>query len=198
MGVLSAAAAIRKLSHTGLPLVSQPFEPCGRRCSVRLHTVRRPRLALGDGAATRVGYMWTHLPILGNRRAFAASLCLCAGSACAQAGTAVGLKRTPPCSVFKTPFHGVDVFVSVCVRLLCLLCVAVCSTSLVSAVRSVSKTLARELDRKGTVESLSEARVTPPMTGMRHSHLAREILYLEFGVTLMLSACVFHVFCSSL
>ena len=49
--------------------------------------------------------------------------------------------------MFKTPFHGVDVFVSVCVLLLCLLYVAVCSTSLVSAVRSVSKTLARELSR---------------------------------------------------
>jgi len=28
----------------------------GRLCSVRPHTVRRPRLALGDGAATRVGF----------------------------------------------------------------------------------------------------------------------------------------------
>jgi len=45
----------------------------------------------------------------------------------------------------KTPFHGVDVFVSVCVLLFCLLYVAVCSTRLVCAVRSVSKTLAREL-----------------------------------------------------
>jgi len=35
--------------------------------------------------------------------------------------------------------------VSVCVLIFCLLCVAVCSTSLVCAVRSVSKTLAREL-----------------------------------------------------
>jgi len=42
-------------------------------------------------------------------------------------------------SVVKSPFHGVDGFVSVCV-----LYVAVCNTSLVCAVRSVSKTLARE------------------------------------------------------
>jgi len=27
-----------------------------RRCSVRPHTIRRPRLALGDGAATGVGF----------------------------------------------------------------------------------------------------------------------------------------------
>ena len=56
MGVLSAAAAIRNLPHTILILVSQLFEPCSRRCSVRPHTVRRPRLALGDGAATRVKF----------------------------------------------------------------------------------------------------------------------------------------------
>jgi len=43
-----------------------------------------------------------------------------------------------------TPFHGVDVFVSVCMLLVYLLCVAVCSTSLVCAVRTVFKTLARE------------------------------------------------------
>ena len=61
-GVLSAAAAISKLPHTILILVLQRFEPCGRRCSVRPHTVRRPRLALGDGAATRVGFfgLWFH------------------------------------------------------------------------------------------------------------------------------------------
>jgi len=47
--------AIRKLPHTILTLVSQRFETYGRRCSVRPHTVHRPRLALGDGAATRVG-----------------------------------------------------------------------------------------------------------------------------------------------
>ena len=41
--------------------------------------------------------------------------CLCAGSASAQAGASVGLKLTPPCSVFMTPFHGVDAFVSICV-----------------------------------------------------------------------------------
>ena len=29
--------------------------------------------------------------------------------------------KTPPCSVFKTPFLGADVFVSVCVLLFCLL-----------------------------------------------------------------------------
>ena len=46
--------------------------------------------------------------------------------------------------MFKTPFHGVDVFVSVCVLLFCLLYVAVCSTSLVCDVRSDSKTLTRE------------------------------------------------------
>jgi len=55
VGVLSAAAAIRKPPHTILTLVSQRFEPGGRCFSVRLHTVRRPGLALGDGAATRVG-----------------------------------------------------------------------------------------------------------------------------------------------
>jgi len=44
-----------KLAHTSQTLVSQRFESCGRRCSVRPHTVHRPRLALGDGAATRVG-----------------------------------------------------------------------------------------------------------------------------------------------
>jgi len=52
VGVLSAAAAIRKLPYTILTLVSQRFETGGRRCSVRPHTVRRPRLALGEGAAT--------------------------------------------------------------------------------------------------------------------------------------------------
>jgi len=45
----------------------------------------------------------------------------------------------------KTPVcHGVDVFVSVCVLLFCLLYVAVFNTTLVCAVRNVSKTLARE------------------------------------------------------
>jgi len=47
-----------------------------------------------------------------------------------------GLFLTPPCSVFKKPFHGVDFFVSVCLLLFCLLHVAVCSTSLVCAVRN--------------------------------------------------------------
>jgi len=56
VGVLSAAAAIKQLPHTILILVSQRFETGGRRCSGRPHTVRRPRLALGDGAATRVGF----------------------------------------------------------------------------------------------------------------------------------------------
>jgi len=59
----------------------------------------------------------------------------------------VGLWLTPPRSVLKPPFHGVYVFVPVCVLLFCLLYVAVCSTSLVCAVRSVSKTLAREYVR---------------------------------------------------
>jgi len=56
VGALSAAAAIRKLPHTILTLVSQRFEIGGRCCSVHPHTVRRPRLALGDGAATRAGF----------------------------------------------------------------------------------------------------------------------------------------------
>jgi len=43
---LSSPAAIRKLAHTGLTLVLLRFEPRGRRCSVRPHTVRRPRLGL--------------------------------------------------------------------------------------------------------------------------------------------------------
>ena len=54
VGVLSAAAVLRKLPHTILIFVSQRFEPCGRRCSVRPHTVRRPRLALCDGARESV------------------------------------------------------------------------------------------------------------------------------------------------
>ena len=57
MGVLSAAAAIRKLPHAILTLISLRFETGGRRCSVRPHTVGRPRLARGDGAATRVGFL---------------------------------------------------------------------------------------------------------------------------------------------
>jgi len=36
------------------PRVNGSLVPCGRRCSVCPHTVRRPRLALRDGAATRV------------------------------------------------------------------------------------------------------------------------------------------------
>jgi len=56
VGVLSAAASIRKLPHTILTSVPQRFVPGGRRCSVRPHTVRRPKLALGYGAATRVGF----------------------------------------------------------------------------------------------------------------------------------------------
>ena len=36
--------------------LSRSPNPGARRCSVRPHTVRRPRLALGDGAATRVGF----------------------------------------------------------------------------------------------------------------------------------------------
>jgi len=46
VGVVSIAAAIRKLPYPILSLVSLRFEPCGRRCSVRPHTVRRPGLAL--------------------------------------------------------------------------------------------------------------------------------------------------------
>jgi len=59
VGVLSADAAIRKLPHTILALVSQRFEPGGVRCSARPHTIRRPGLALGEGAATRVGFVGT-------------------------------------------------------------------------------------------------------------------------------------------
>ena len=65
---MSAAAAIINLLYTLLNLVSQRSEPCGRRCSVRPHTVRRPRLALSDCAATQVAvsldrctYMYIHL-----------------------------------------------------------------------------------------------------------------------------------------
>jgi len=47
--------------------------------------------------------------------------------------------------------HGVDRFVSACVLLLCLLYVAVCSTSVVCAVRSVSKTRAREAIRTSAI-----------------------------------------------
>jgi len=54
VGVSSAAAAIRKLPHTIITLVSHRFEPGGRRCSVRPHTVRRPRLAIGDSARESV------------------------------------------------------------------------------------------------------------------------------------------------
>jgi len=64
MAVLSAAAAIRKLPHIILTLVSSRFETGGRRCSVRPHAVRRPRLALGDGAATRVGFFGPAHPCL--------------------------------------------------------------------------------------------------------------------------------------
>jgi len=49
--------------------------------------------------------------------------------------------------VFTTLFHGVDVIVSVCVLLSCLLHVTVSSTNLVYAARSVSKILARETDK---------------------------------------------------
>jgi len=34
----------KKFSHTILTLVSSRFEPGGRRCSVRSHTARRPRV----------------------------------------------------------------------------------------------------------------------------------------------------------
>jgi len=50
--------------------------------------------------------------------------------------------------------HGVNVSVSVCVLLFCLLYVAVCSTSLVCAVRSVTKTLAREQTRGTNIRRL--------------------------------------------
>jgi len=56
VGVLSAPAATRNPPHIILTLVSQRFGTGGRRCSVRPHTVRRPRLALNDGAATQVGF----------------------------------------------------------------------------------------------------------------------------------------------
>jgi len=54
-GGFYGVAAMRTLPRAILILVSQSFNPCGRRCSVRPQTVRRPILALGDGAATRVG-----------------------------------------------------------------------------------------------------------------------------------------------
>jgi len=50
----------------------------------------------------------------------------------------------------------VDVVVSVCVLLFCFLCVAVCSTSLVCAVRSVSKTLARGRSHTHTTKTRSQ------------------------------------------
>jgi len=64
-GLARAAAATRILSHVSLILVSQRFEPCGRRCSVRPNTVRRPRLALGDGAATRECFSGSQVTRLG-------------------------------------------------------------------------------------------------------------------------------------
>ena len=55
-GCLERCCSNKKTPPSSLTLVSYLFEPDGRRCSVRPHTVRRPRLALGDGAATRVGF----------------------------------------------------------------------------------------------------------------------------------------------
>jgi len=65
--------------------------------------------------------------------------------------------------MFKTPFHGVDVFVSVCVLLFCLLYVEVCVAPVAfRPVRSVSKTLALEqYVKRGTTQRVED---TPSYT----------------------------------
>jgi len=68
--------------HSNLSFVA--LKTGGRRCSVRPHTVRRPRLALGDGAAARV-----------SRTAIRAS-----------GATAVYKSESLPCSFRVNPFFG--------------------------------------------------------------------------------------------